>query len=54
METIDYQHDKYEQKGCGISFKMSVVKEVESGFINKRGSYTQIWDSRSWYNNGMV
>ena len=38
MERNDYQYGKRTQKDYSMSFKMSVVKEVECGFISKRGA----------------
>lgn len=38
MEEKDYQYLKRSQKDYSMSFKLSVVKEVESGFISKRGA----------------
>ena len=38
MENKDYQYAKHTQKDYSMSFKLSVVKEVESGFISKRGA----------------
>lgn len=38
MQTKDYQYLKRSQKDYSMSFKLSVVKEVENGFISKRGA----------------
>lgn len=38
MEEKDYPYLKRSQKDYSMSFKLSVVKEVESGFISKRGA----------------
>ena len=38
MERNDYQYGKRTQRDYSMSFKLSVVKEVEGGFISKRGA----------------
>ena len=38
MKSKDYQYAKRTQKDYSLSFKVAVVKEVESGFISKRGA----------------
>ena len=38
VEREDYQYERRTQKGYSMSFKLSVVKEVESGFISKRNA----------------
>ena len=38
MENKDYQYGKRTQKDYSMSFKLSVVKEVEKGFISKGGA----------------
>jgi len=38
MQGKDYQYLKRSQKDYSMAFKLSVVKEVESGFISKRGA----------------
>ena len=38
MEIKDYQYAKRTQKDYSMSFKMAVVKEVENGFLSKRGA----------------
>lgn len=38
MKEDDYQYLKRTQKDYSLPFKLSVVKEVESGYISKRGA----------------
>jgi len=38
MKEEDYQYLKRSQKDYSMSFKLAVVKEVEQGFISKRGA----------------
>jgi len=38
MERKDYQYGRRTQKDYSMPFKLSVVKEVERGFISKKGA----------------